>query len=152
MGEKSSNFQCMLVICYGFVMQNLNVELLSVGSHHNFEKNYDFWGKIDFLWCFLEKAVIICKQFLWKINLKSWDDLKYQLTISRSWLCLKIWYFFRGQKHLGWIFHVWNSKKWHFSIKFIKNPFNYPSFKHFCNKHAIYEQYSVIWDQSQGSG
>ena len=38
LGEKSSNFQCRLVICCGFVVPNLNFEVLSVASQHNIEK------------------------------------------------------------------------------------------------------------------
>ena len=47
-GQTSSNFQCILAICCGSVKQNLNVDSLIVGSWYNIEKNYHFWGKVNF--------------------------------------------------------------------------------------------------------
>ena len=39
----------MLVVCYGFVMQNINIELLNIGSQHNIDKTTIFYAKTSFV-------------------------------------------------------------------------------------------------------
>ena len=57
----------MLVVCYGFVMQNINIELLNIGSQHNIDKTTIFLCQNFF--CGLYSYRLSLSTYLFQTNL-----------------------------------------------------------------------------------